>query len=95
MKNAVRETAINSGLFGKINRISMFGSRVTGLARTDSDLDLLIEFSRPVGFFELVILEKQLEVAVGIKVDLVTPRSLSPLLRNNIMNSAESLYEKK
>lgn len=55
-----------------VEKIGVFGSYRKGTAHQDSDLDLLIEFSRPIGFrfFELA---KLLEELFGIPVDILTP----------------------
>ncbi len=39
-------------------------------------MDVLVEFSKPVGLFESVGLKHRLEELPGRKVDLATPRSL-------------------
>jgi predicted nucleotidyltransferase len=54
----------------------------------DSDVDLLVEFSRPIGLFEFVRLQRQLGELVGHQVDLVTPSALKPQLRDRILHEA-------
>jgi predicted nucleotidyltransferase len=71
-----------------VTRIHVFGSFARGEARSDSDLDLLIE-AGPVRtpFFPgglLVDLEEEL----GRKVDLATPAALHPLIRDRILREA-------
>ena len=58
-----------------VKRIGLFGAVVRGEAREDSDVDLLVEFERPLGFrfFELV---DELERLLGRKVDILTPAGL-------------------
>ena len=60
-------------LFGRypIRRLGIFGSVVRGDARPDSDIDMLVEFSEPVGF-EIVDLAMELETLLGHKVDLIS-----------------------
>ncbi|MGH9334698.1 MAG: nucleotidyltransferase family protein, partial [Vicinamibacteria bacterium] len=58
-----------------VSTLSLFGSVARGEAEEDSDVDLLVEFSRPIGFFEFVRLKRALEEILGRRVDLATPRS--------------------
>lgn len=55
-----------------VEKIGVFGSYSKGTASKDSDIDLLIEFSRPIGFrfFELA---DYLEEIIGKPVDILTP----------------------
>ena len=64
-----------------------FGSTVRGDARPDSDLDLLIDFG-PVRktLFDLAALKEEMEAALERPVDLVTLRSLDPLIRSRVLN---------
>jgi len=71
-------------------RLSLCGSFARGAARQDSDVDLLVELSRPLGL-EFVSLAQYLERKLGRKVDLVTfetfRRSLtSPRYREIALN---------
>ncbi len=68
--------------------LSLFGSVARDEARTNSDVDLLVEFDRPVGLFGLIALQNYLETLFGCKVDLGTPRSLRPELRNHVLQEA-------
>jgi predicted nucleotidyltransferase len=68
--------------------LALFGSLAQGTARPDSDVDLLVEFSRPVGLFDFVRLQNRLEQIVGCPVDLVTPDSLRDSMRLQILGEA-------
>lgn len=70
----------------------LFGSRVKGTARSDSDLDFLIKFKKPMGLLTLIGLENQLSDVLGVRVDLVTEDALSPYLRNTILNELQIIY---
>ncbi len=61
-----------------VRRLYVFGSRTCGDARTDSDLDLLIEFERTPTFFDLVRLENELSGELGVRVQVVTRGTLKP-----------------
>ena len=54
-----------------VRRIALYGSFARDARRTKSDVDLLVELSRPLGF-EFVELAEYLEGILGRKVDLAT-----------------------
>ncbi|MHA1371995.1 MAG: nucleotidyltransferase family protein [Promethearchaeota archaeon] len=56
----------------------MFGSFVRGEAKEDSDVDILVEFEKPIGFFKFLELEEYLSDLIGKKVDLVSKKALKP-----------------
>ncbi len=61
-----------------VRRIGLFGSVVRSDATPASDVDVLVEFERPVGFFEFLRLEEYLTERLGRKVDLVSRKALKP-----------------
>ena len=54
-----------------VTRIGLFGSYATGRSVEDSDIDLLVEFDRPLGFRFLELVD-YLEHILGKKVDVLT-----------------------
>jgi hypothetical protein len=64
-----------------VQSLALFGSVVRNEAGASSDIDMLVEFSRPVGLFGLFALQDRLEELFGCRVDLGTPDSLKPRLR--------------
>jgi predicted nucleotidyltransferase len=84
---ALRDSRPTLDAFG-VARLSLFGSFARDEGRDDSDVDLLVEFNRPVGLFEFVRLQRQLAEIVGHRVDLVTPAALKPQLRDRILGEA-------
>ena len=72
--------------------ISLFGSVARNEATKTSDIDLLVSFFRPVSLLQVVKLERELSVALGRKVDLLTEASLSPYLRDHIMKERQPVY---
>ena len=68
-----------------VKSLSLFGSVARNEAATTSDVDLLVEFNRPVGYFGLFALQEYLEKLLGCPVDLGTPHSLKPYLRERVM----------
>ncbi|MGQ9630207.1 MAG: nucleotidyltransferase family protein [bacterium] len=71
-----------------VRSLALFGSAARDEAREDSDIDLLVEFERPVGLFEFVDLKSYLENLLGYQVDLGTPASLKPRLRERVLKEA-------
>ncbi|MFD1258458.1 nucleotidyltransferase family protein [Mucilaginibacter terrae] len=72
----------------KVSRIGYFGSYAKGVQNNDSDLDIIVEFSQPVGW-SFFTLEKYLEQTLGIKVDLVTEGALKERIKDSILNQVK------
>jgi predicted nucleotidyltransferase len=68
-----------------VSKIGYFGSYTSGGQTEKSDLDLLVEFSQPVGW-EFFTLEKFLEQEFGLPVDLVTKNALKGGIKERILN---------
>jgi predicted nucleotidyltransferase len=75
-----------------VRSLSVFGSTVRGEAANDSDIDLLVNFSRPTSLLQMVALERELSSLLGQRVDLNTEASLSPYLRKQILKERQILY---
>ena len=60
-----------------VTTLAVFGSYVRGEHRADSDLDVLVNFNRPIGMFGFIDLSDRLSELVGTSVDLTTVRSAS------------------
>ena len=73
-----------------VKTIGVFGSVARSEETEQSDLDLLVEFSKPVGFVTFMRLEKFLSERLGERVDLVTADSLKPMIRQDVL--AEVVY---
>ena len=65
--------------------LALFGSVARDEATSASDLDFLVEFNRPVGYFGLFALQDYLESLFGCKVDLGTADSLKPRIRARVI----------
>lgn len=79
-----------------IRRLSIFGSVLRGDFRPESDIDVLVEFEtgHVPGFLRLHAIEQELSALFGGReVDLVTPKSLSPRLRDRVLAEAQLQYE--
>ena len=75
-----------------VRTLKVFGSFARGEATEKSDIDLLVTFVRPVGFFKLVALERELSRLLGRRVDLVTEGALSPYIRDKVMKAARVVW---
>jgi uncharacterized protein len=74
-----------------VTEIGLFGSCLRGEASGDSDIDILIAFNRPVGFFEFLKIEELLSEWLGAKVDLVTKGALKPHIGRRILSEVAML----
>lgn len=68
-----------------VKSLLLFGSLARNEATSSSDVDLLVEFNRPVGYFGLFALQDYLEKILGCSVDLGTPESLKPYMKERIL----------
>jgi len=69
-----------------VSKIGVFGSFARGDANSESDIDLLIDFSKPVSLFSFVDIKLDLENLLQRKVDLVTENALKPRIKDKILN---------
>ncbi|MGH9834684.1 MAG: nucleotidyltransferase family protein [Blastocatellia bacterium] len=58
-----------------VKKIGLFGSFAKGLANEASDVDVIVEFDRPIGF-KFIEFTEYLERLFGRKVDALTPAGL-------------------
>jgi predicted nucleotidyltransferase len=77
-----------------IRRLSIFGSAIRSDFRSDSDIDILVEFEPEhiPGLFGIAHMERELSVLLGRKVDLRTPEDLSRYFRQQVLEEAELQY---
>jgi predicted nucleotidyltransferase len=61
-----------------VKRIGLFGSFSSGKQKQASDVDLLIEFEKPIGF-KFMIMAEYLEKRLGRKVDILTPAGVNSI----------------
>ncbi len=77
----------------QVASLKVFGSVARGEEREDSDIDILVQFIRPVSLLTLVRFERELSTLFGRKVDLVTEQALSPYIREAVLSNARGIYE--
>ena len=76
-----------------ISYAGIFGSYARGEQTASSDIDILIRYSSPIDLFELGDLTNKLEDAMGIKVDIVIEKTVSPLMMKYIKKDLQTIYE--
>jgi uncharacterized protein len=88
-----RLTAAESEIRGLgVERLALFGSVLRGEARPDSDVDILVHFSRGAKTFDrFLALSELLEEKLGRRVEVVTTEALSPFLGPRILAEAQDV----
>ena len=76
-----------------VAKLEVFGSSARGEANDESDIDLLVEFSKRKSLLALVSLERKMSAALGRRVDLLTEAAISPYLREHINRDRRVVYE--
>ena len=71
-----------------VESLALFGSVSREEETAESDIDILVEFSRPVGMLAFLRLQHRLTEILGRRVDLATPKALRAAWRERILNEA-------
>lgn len=71
-----------------VKQIGLFGSFSDDTFTDDSDIDLLVEFEKPIGW-KYFSLEIYLEKVFGRKIDLVTKNALKEQIKDQILNQVQ------
>jgi len=74
-----------------VKSLELFGSYARGEEKEESDIDILVEFTKPIDLFIFMELEERLSDLLGAKVDLVMRDTLKPRIRDRIIKEAVSL----
>lgn len=69
----------------------VFGSVLHGTDQEGSDLDLLVDATPGTTLFELGGLQDELEVLLGVRVDVLTPEDLPEKFRAKVLSEAKAL----
>jgi hypothetical protein len=72
-----------------LRKIGIFGSYVRGDQVQDSDIDILVEIERPMGFIKFIKLENHLSQILDSKVDIVTKKALKPYIGRRILQEVQ------
>ena len=77
-----------------VKSLALFGSVARDDSTAASDVDLLVEFDRPIGLLHLIGTEQQLAQWLGVeKVDLVLRRAVIEELKGNIFQEAIDVFD--
>ena len=68
-----------------IRKIGLFGSYSRGEQGIESDVDLLVGFEKPIGFFRFLAVEDYIEERLGMKAELVTEDALKPRMKPHVL----------
>ena len=68
-----------------VREIGIFGSYVKEEQKETSDLDILVEFEKPLGLLEFVGLKNHLSDLLGVNVDLVMKKALKPTIGKRVL----------
>ncbi len=71
-----------------VRSIRLFGSYAKGEQTQESDIDLLVEFVDRISLLKIARIERELSEKTGYKIDLLTNKSISPLLINRIYSES-------
>lgn len=77
-----------------VTGLSVFGSRVKGDARDDSDLDIIVDYDPESHFslLDLAAVARIVEEETGLKADVMTRPGLHPVLKDDIETSAIRVF---
>ena len=89
--NDRRETILRVAASHGARDVRVFGSRVRGTARPDSDVDILVKLEAGRSLLDLIAIKQDLEDLLGCKVDVVTEAAISPYIREQVLNEAIAL----
>lgn len=68
-----------------IKIIGIFGSVVRNEETESSDVDILVEFKEPIGFFDFIRLENFLSNLLQKKVDLISKKAVKSVIKEEIL----------
>jgi predicted nucleotidyltransferase len=76
-------------------RSAIFGSVARGEATASSDIDVLVETKKPVGYFSLIRMKLDLENILRKRVDLLTYGAVNRRLNKYIKKDQVEIYAQK
>ena len=76
-----------------IRRLALFGSVLRDDFGPGSDVDVLVEFEPGARIgWDFIVIQDELAALFGRPVDLLTPGSIRPAYRNEILSAAKTVY---
>lgn len=76
-----------------VRRVRLFGSRLTGDHRPESDYDFIVDLQPTLSLFGLAALKRALRDSLGAEVDVMTAGSVHPVIRKRVLRDAVTVYE--
>ncbi len=92
MNKEIEQKIINYLLIYNPLLIGIFGSYARNEQTKDSDLDILVSFSKRLTLIDLSKITNELTEKLNIKIDLVTQKSLHPKLKPYIEKDLQIIY---
>ncbi len=83
-----RATILRAAHACRVTNVRVFGSAARGDDTEQSDLDLLVEAPKGMTLLDMAGLQQELESALGLKVDVVTPFDLPERIRARVLAEA-------
>lgn len=77
----------------RVEYAGLFGSAARGQDTLNSDVDILVSIERPMGIYEFIGLQFDLEKVLERKVDLVSRRAINKYVKPYIEKDLVSIYE--
>lgn len=74
-----------------VDKFLLFGSYAKDKQTPESDIDLLVSFTKPVDMFEFIDLQDYLSGLFGKRIDLGTSNSLKKFVKSKILKEAITL----
>lgn len=85
IKNTLKDQKDFLGKNFFVEKIGVFGSVAKNQDKESSDIDLMVEFARPIGFFQFARIENYLGNVLKKDVDLVTKGALKPAIKDEVL----------
>ncbi|MCX6066755.1 MAG: nucleotidyltransferase family protein [Chloroflexi bacterium] len=86
-RNEILRIAARHGAYN----VRIFGSVARGEARSDSDIDFLVNLEENRSLLDLARLLRELQSLLDCKVDVITEAGLRPRLRPQVLKDARPL----
>lgn len=87
----IREDVCRIAASHGASNVRVFGSIGRGEQALSSDLDLLVDMAEGRSLFDLIALSNDLEESLGLEMDVLTEASLSPYIRDRVLQEAVAL----
>ncbi|PSR13132.1 nucleotidyltransferase [filamentous cyanobacterium CCP3] len=75
-----------------VKSLGLFGSVARDEANPESDIDILVEFSKPLGFFQVFDIQYFLEDLLQCSIDLGTINALKEHLRSSVLEDVVRVF---